>query len=286
MPRVLIAGCGYVGTILALRLSQGGYEAWGLRRCAGNLPAEIRPLSADLSSADTLKNLPPGLDYVFYTASPESSSEEAYRACYETGLANLMSSLKEAGQRPRRLFLTSSTGVYSQSSGEWVDETSPAEPTHFSGRLILEGERLLQSGPFEATVLRAGGIYGPGRTRLIEQVREGKARCTSGPPIYTNRIQVEDCAGALAHLMDDSRPAGVYIGVDCEPSDRCIVLRWMAGQLNAPPPRLEDERDLDSRRFRSNKRCSNAKLLSAGYVFRYPSFREGYRTVMAGLTTS
>jgi nucleoside-diphosphate-sugar epimerase len=183
-------------------------------------------------------------------------------------------------QSPRRVLFTSSTAVHAQSAGEWVDETSPTEPRHFSGRRVLEGEKLLLNGPFPATVIRFGGIYGPGRTSLIERVRQGVATCRDGPPLYTNRIHRDDCAGALQHLMTLPEPDSLYIGVDHEPADQCDILRWLAVQIGAPPPCVEVASGAETRRHRTNKRCGNAKLLRSGYVFRYPTFREGYTALL------
>jgi nucleoside-diphosphate-sugar epimerase len=279
MANVLIAGCGYVGTALGTRLASEGHVVWGLRRCPAALPSSIRPFVADLTAPETLEALPPGLDVVFYTASADASDDEAYRAAYVEGLHNLLRALDRQRQVLRRVFFTSSTGVYAQSSGAWVDETSPTEPAEFSGIRVLEGERLLLGGLFPATALRLGGIYGPGRTRLIDRVRQGLAVCQDGPPLHTNRIHRDDCAGALRHLMTLAEPAGLYLGVDHEPAEQCEVLRWLAAQLGVSPPRLGPPLDSTPRR-QSNKRCSNAKLVASGYTFRYPTFRDGYMTLL------
>ena len=284
MANILIAGCGYVGTALGLRLAAAGHAVWGIRRSAEGLPSGIRHLAADLTAPKTLQELPPALDVVFYTAAPNGSDEAAYRAIYVDGLRYVLEALVRQHQSPRRVLLTSSTAVYAQSAGEWVDETSPTEPQHFSGRCVLEGERVLLDGPFPATVLRLGGIYGPGRTSLIERVRQGLATCRDGPPLYTNRIHRDDCAGALHHLMTLPQPDSRYIGVDHEPADYCDVLHWLAAQLGAPPPRVEASSGPDTRRHRTNKRCRHDKLIASGYVFRYPTFREGYAALLAQTT--
>jgi nucleoside-diphosphate-sugar epimerase len=281
MANVLIAGCGYVGTALGMRLAAAGHVVWGMRRAAEGLPPGIRHLGGDLTVPETLQNLPPALDVVCYTAAPNGADEAAYRAIYVDGLRQLLEALVRQQQSPRRVLLTSSTAVYAQSTGEWVDETSPTEPTHFTGRCVLEGERVLLAGPFPATVLRFGGIYGPGRTSLIERVRQGLATCRDGPPLYTNRIHRDDCAGALHHLLTLPPSESLYIGVDHEPADQCSVLRWLAVQLGAPSPRVETSTNLDTRRQRTNKRCRNTKLVASGYIFRYPTFREGYAALLA-----
>jgi nucleoside-diphosphate-sugar epimerase len=281
MANILIAGCGYVGTALGMRLAVA-HVVWGMRRAAEDLPSNIRYLAGDLGVPQTLQDLPPDLDLVFYTAAPNGANDAAYRTIYVDGLRNLLEALARQGQSPRRVFLTSSTAVYAQSAGEWVDESSPTVPMHFTGSRVLEGERLLLDGPFPATIVRFGGIYGPGRTSLIERVRQGLAACRDGPPLYTNRIHRDDCAGALHHLMTLPDPEALYVGVDHEPADQCDVLRWLAGQIDAPMPRVEAASGADTRRYRTNKRCRNAKLVASGYVFRYPTFHEGYTALLAG----
>ena len=281
MAHILIAGCGYVGTALGMRLAAAGHVVWGLRRSAEGLPSGLHCVAADLTAPATLQDLPPALDVVFYTAAPNGADDAAYRAIYVDGLRHLLEALVRQRQSPRRVLFTSSTAVYAQSTGEWVDETSPAEPRHFTGSRVLEGERLLLDGPFPATIIRFGGIYGPGRTSLLERVRQGLAPCRDGPPLYTNRIHRDDCAGALHHLMSLPLPESLYIGVDHESADQCEVLRWLAAQLGAPAPRVEALPGTDTRRHRTNKRCRNAKLVASGYVFRYPTFREGYAALLA-----
>jgi nucleoside-diphosphate-sugar epimerase len=276
--RVLVAGCGYVGSALAASLAADGHHVWGLRRNPDRLPPGVQPLAADLSDPATLADLPPRLDHVVCTTAPDGATDEAYRAAYVDGLRNLLDALEAQGQRPRRVLLTSTTGVYGQTDGSHVDEDSPTEPTNFRGLRPLEGERLLLAGLFPATVLRLGGIYGPGRTRLIDQVRSGAATCRPGA--WTNRIHRDDCAGALRHLMLLERADALYLGVDREPAASCDVLQWLAERLGAPEPRVEAGLAEGAGRRGSNKRCSSERLARSGYRFRYPTFREGYAQML------
>ena len=274
---MLVAGCGYVGTALAIRLVEDGYTVWGLRRDVSRLPAGVLPVSADLDDPDTLQGLPPDLDVVVYTAAADRSDPGAYRAAYVDGLQNLLDALVSGGQQPRRVLFTSSTAVYAQMQGEWVDEQSPTEAADFTGKIMLEGEGRVLSGPFPGTVLRLGGIYGPGRTRLVEQVRSGQAICT--PAVYSNRIHRDDCAGALRHLMLLEQPEPIYLGVDRESAELCAIQGWLAEQLGAPPPQVKEEGT--SRRRRSNKRCSSERLVRSGYRFHFPTYREGFASLLA-----
>lgn len=280
MARVLIVGCGYVGSALGQRLAADDHEVWGLRRRPVSMPPGVQPLAGDISSPRSLKELPADLDFVFYLVSPGGRDDPHYRAAYVDGVKGLRQALAQALRPPRRLFFVSSTGVYAQRKGEWVDETSPAEPDHHSGRRLLEGESLALGGPIPATVLRLAGIYGPRRTRLVDRVRSGSATYAAGAPVWTNRIHRDDAAGALQHLMGLERPEPLYLGVDCEPSPDRAVLEWLAGVLGAPPPRPAPPGELPTRAGRSNKRCRNDRLLASGYVFRFPTFREGYSAVL------
>lgn len=291
MARILIAGCGDVGTTLGRALSAAGNEVWGLKRHPADLPSVIQPLAADLADPATLTGLPPDLDAVVYSAAAAGFSEAHYQAAYVDGVRNLLNALRQAGQRPKRLLFTSSTSVYAQHQGEWVDENSHAEAEGFSGRCIRQGERLIWNSGWTAVAVRFGGIYGPGRTRLIDSVREGSATVLDGPPLYTNRIHRDDCARVLEHLLQCPEPETLYVAVDDDPAPLDEVLNWLADQLGVPQPPCipqpplkpgaETRRD-PAARMRASKRCRNARLRASGFQFRYPSYRDGYAALLSG----
>lgn len=284
--RVLIAGCGDLGSALGVELAAAGDEVLGLRRHPERLPAPIRPLAADLSEPETLRALPE-VDAVVYAAAADRSTEEAYRLAYVDGVRNLLAAAALQRSPPRRFFFVSSTAVYAQDGGEWIDESSPAAATHFRARLLLEGEALARKSAAAATattVLRLAGIYGPGRRRLIELVRSGQATYPPGPPRYASRIHRDDAAGALAHLLRLPAPEALYLGVDDAPVDLAEVLTFLAVELDAPLPRLEEVASVPGAAGgpeRTSKRCSNVLLKSTGYRFRYPTYREGYGALLA-----
>lgn len=287
--RILIAGCGYVGSVLASELASAGHAVWGLCRDPGGLPEGVRPLQADLFSLESLGALPEGLDHVVYSAAPglggaasEDELRAAYRAIYLDGFDNLLRALSDLGEKPRRVFFTSSTSVYGQRRGEWVDEASSTKPERFAGDMLLLAEGLLRGSSFAGTSVRFGGIYGPQRTRLLERVRAGTARWRAGGAYYTNRIHRDDAAGVLRHLIESDACEALYLGVDSDPADERSVYEWLAERLGAAVPEPASAAAAASR-APGSKRCKNARLLASGYEFRYPSFRDGYAELIDAL---
>lgn len=275
MSRVLIAGCGYVGGALADRLVGEGHEVFGLRRGGAALPAGVEHVTADLSLPESLAALPVKLDAVVYAASPGTRSDAAYQEIFVTGVLHLQEALDRSSPNLGRFVFVSSTAVYAQRDGSWVDEESATEPSHFSGRRLLEGERLVLAGPGHGSVLRLAGIYGPGRLGLLERVRRGEARYMPGPPHYTNRIHRDDAAGILHQLLEGAAPPRCLLGVDSAPAPEREVQEWLAQRLGAPVPRPAPP-DPSGRKALGNRRCRNARLLARGYRLRFPTWREGY----------
>lgn len=280
VSRILIAGCGYVGTEVGTRLAAAGHEVWGLRRDATTLPSEIRSVSADLLDPALEIHLP-HVDRVIYAASADGRTEDRYRDAYVTGVGNLLAALETQDDPPGRVFYLSSTAVYGEGRGDWVDERTDPAPLDFRGVQVLRGEETVLQAGIPGVCLRLGGIYGPGRTRLLDRARSGELRCPPNGPVWSNRIHRADAAGALAHLLFLDDPEPVYLVVDEEPAPLCEVFRYVAALVGAPAPEV----DPSMRTTRSNKRCSSRLLRSAGYEFRYPTFREGYRA-LAGAETS
>ena len=271
--RVLIAGCGDVGIELATRLHADGFQVTGIRRRPAGMPDFITPLQADLAQAESLPRLAQGFDYLVYLASADGYSEAAYRNAYMEGPRSLLEWIIGQGHVPRRMLFVSSTSVYSEEGGGWVDEDSPVRTGHFGPDSLLAGEQIAARSPIESVVVRFGGIYGPGRSALLDRVRAGTATCTLGA--YTNRIHRDDCAGVLAHLLALDEVKRVYLAVDSDPAPACEVQTWLADRLDAPAPQVMQ------RNGRYNKRCSNQRLLATGYQFLYPSYRQGYEHLIS-----
>lgn len=276
--RVLIAGCGYVGTALGEALAGAGHTVFGLRRDPGSLPRAIQPVKADLDKPASLGGLPAGLDWVVYAAGAAGFTEEAYRAAYPEGSWNLVNALAEQSQKPQRVLFTSSTGVYAQTDGESVDEESPTQPTTFSGTALLEAEAVFRAAPWPSIALRLGGIYGPGRTRLIDRVRSGEANREPEPSRWLNLIHRDDIVGAIVHLLELGEPAPVYLGVDSEPQRWNELIEWFANELGVDVPPIDPAPS--TKRPPRSRRCSNKRLVASGYEFNFPSSRAGYRELL------
>ncbi len=276
MAIVLIAGCGDTGSALARLLLQAEHEVWGLRRDVDALPPGVRALRADLGRPETLTAVRRAWDFVFYTAAASIRTEKGYRETYVHGLTHILGELAACKTQPKRLFFTSSTSVYGQMDGAWVDERSATLPSGFSGRIMLEAEGVLKNAILPATAVRLAGIYGPGRDRMLRLARNGLPNPTTAKQ-FTNRIHRDDCARLLAFLMDHSQPAPLYLGVDDEPAAYHEVLSWLCGRMGITRPAPDGAATIGRG---SNKRCSNHRIKRAGFTFRYPSFREGYEAML------
>ena len=280
-PSVMIAGCGDVGIRLGLQLSRAGWTVYGLRRQAASLPVPILPVRGDLAASEVPRGWPNGnLDYLVYAASASQHDEPGYRQAYVDGLRNALSWLKQRGQHPRRLFFLSSTGVYAQNGGEWIDETSATEPTGFTGKVMLEAEQLALDSGLPATRVRMAGLYDPVRPWMQNQVRAG-LRVDREPPQYSNRIHRDDAAALLACLLQADLNGGAlddcYLGVDDDPAPLHEVVDWLRERLG-----VTQWAEQTMTRRAGSKRCSNARARALGWVPQYPSYRNGYASVRPG----
>jgi nucleoside-diphosphate-sugar epimerase len=274
MAKLLIIGSGAIGTALGNTLSDKGHQVTGLKR---NPPAsdalKFNYFAADITKAKDLENLDIDYDFLFFIVSPDEHNEKSYRDLYETGVNNLLAKFGNANQ-PAWLFV-SSTSVYGQTRGEWVDEESPAEPDNVCSQLIRQAELRLIGLNAGHTIVRFSGIYGPGREYLLRMAKQSPA-IQQTPPYYTNRIHQLDCVGVLAFLLEQ-RLAGVcvdscYLASDDDPAPMWDVISWLAQQTHCKEPVVK----YLTSEISMNKRCNNSKLKNLGYQFRYPSFKDGY----------
>lgn len=277
MPRILVAGCGKLGSAIAVLLNalpEQPAQLYGLRRNPAKVPEGVEGIGADLTSPETLAGkLPDNLDTVIYCLTPSSYDEQGYRDAYVNGLVNLLEAL--GNQQLKRLFFISSTSVYAQDDDSLVDETSPALPSRITGQQILAGEQTALTSGHPATVIRFSGIYGPSRRRFLEEVIAGRMNPATPAP-FSNRIHEEDAAAAVAYLNElalAGKPLdNCYVASDCEPVRLDEVVDWVKQQI----PCAEPVADARKGGRAGSKRCDNQRLLNTGFTFRYPDFRAGY----------
>jgi len=271
----LVAGCGDVGSRAAALIAARGDKVYGLRRSAAALPAGVLPLQADLTDPASLQALPDDIDQVLFLPTPGRRDEAAYRGLFLHGLRNLLAAL-DARRPVRRVLFASSSAVYGEHHGEWVDEDSPCRPLAFNGAILLEAEHWLMQRPGGVN-LRLSGLYGPGRTHLVGQVARGEARIPPGVRQWTNRIHVEDAAAACAHLLGLAHAEACYVLSDDAPCGVDEIHAFLAQRLGVPPPPVGDAA---TARQVGNKRLRNARLRASGFAFAYPDFRAGYAALL------
>jgi nucleoside-diphosphate-sugar epimerase len=288
--RVLIVGCGYVGLPLGARLAREGHEVFGLRRNSAAEPelrsAGILPLFADITRPTELEKLPGGFDWVVHCVAAGGDVEN-YRQIYFEGTGRVLDWL--AKDPPRKFVYTSSTSVYGQNDGSWVDETSPAEPTAGTAQILVATENLLlrsakadagRSG-FPAIILRVAGIYGPERGHGLKQFLRGLARIEGEGSRFLNMIHRDDVGGCILAALQAGRPGQIYNAADNEPATQLHFYQWLAAELEKEMPPAEPESG-SHRRGVTNKRVSNAKLRAElGYSFQFPDYRAGYLAEIA-----
>ncbi|MEI6145304.1 MAG: NAD-dependent epimerase/dehydratase family protein [Methylococcales bacterium] len=278
MAKILIIGCGSIGIQLAEVLMTKGHQVVGFKRNPpiNEVATGIVYFKADISSSASLTALSLDFDFVYFIVSPDGRNQESYEAIYNAGINNLLAHFSQAEKTPQWFFI-SSTSVYGQTQGEWVDESSPSYPENITSQLIRSAEQRLMDLNANHVIVRFSGIYGPGREYLLRMAKQVPAPAIQQtPPYYTNRIHQADCVGVLVFLLE-CRLAGkalksCYVASDDDPATTWEVMSWLAERMNTslPSPKvMQPEADM-------NKRCNNQRLKALGYQFSYPSYKEGY----------
>lgn len=274
---ILLAGCGDLGCEIARQLLSANYKVIGLRRSDADLPAGMLSIQADVTRPDSLQQLSQlNPDILIYCVAADAYNDASYRAAYVDGLRNVLAALAGASTL-RHVFFISSTGVYGQQSEALLDETTPALASDFSGIRMLEAEGLLKGLPCTGTALRLSGIYGPGRNRMIRQAADPQSWPSANR--WTNRIHRDDAARftalLVAHALQGKPLEQCYIVTDSRPVSHYEVLLWLAQQLQV------DVSQVTVPPAGGAKRLSNARMLSSGFVLRYPDYVAGYSSLLA-----
>jgi nucleoside-diphosphate-sugar epimerase len=264
MPRVLIAGCGYVGEAAANRFHDAGWEVEGwtasiesAEKLSGR-PYHVRAVDV------TDPKISGDFDVVIHCVSSRGGDEEEYRRIYFEGAQNLLRAFPKA-----TLLFTSSTSVYAQVDGSVVDETSSAEPRHVKGQILRDTEDLVLGA--DGIVLRLGGIHGPARSFFLSRFLEGSEIISNDRLI--NQIHRDDIVSALLLLAERHSEfrREIFNVVGDEPIKANEASAWLGSRLKKSVPTSAGPARR-SKRGQSNKHVSNRKLRALGWKPRYPTF--------------
>ena len=275
MPRILIAGCGYVGQATADLFHAAGWDVEGWtasEESAAALSAKPYPsCQVDISNCHQVAARPGTFDAVIHCASSRGGGVESYRQIYLNGARNLLDRFAET-----KLLFTSSTSVYGQCDGSWVTEESETKPARDTGRVLLETEKLVLER--RGTVVRLAGIYGPGRSALLNKFLASKATIDPESDRFVNQVHRHDIASAIFFLLTrETQRTQIYNVVDDQPMLQTECYRWLAQRLDRPLPPIGKSMGL-RKRGDSNKRVSNANLRSLGWTLQYPTFVDAMET--------
>lgn len=290
--RLVIFGCGYVGTAVAWQALAQGWRVQALTRNAANAEtlraSGIEVVVADLASPEWHGHLAPGPDAILNCVSGGGGGVEGYRRSYVEGLASIRTwagAQREAGGATAgTMIYTSSTSVYPQDGGVHVDELAPAEPSGERPQLLREAENLVSAPPAPWQrwfVLRLAGIYGPGRHHVIDQVRTGEV--SGRGEVHLNVIHRDDIVAAVMALA--GAPANVESGIfnlaDDGAATKAEVVAWLTQRLGVPAPRFTGE-PLARRTATPDRVIVNTRLKTVlGWRPAYPTFREGYENLLS-----
>jgi nucleoside-diphosphate-sugar epimerase len=311
MKTVFIIGAGYVaGKAASLLLDQGYTVSLGKRHPEHGIASELRDRvkvhAMDVQKPATFPLALLQAQVIIYCVASDGFSPEQYRAAYSDGLGKVLQALghnrskTDKSLSSQRLIFVSSTGVFSQEDGSRVDEHSIAEPKAFSGRIMRDAELALQefadrTSRFDACSIRFSGIYGPGRTRMIQEIAAGKPVARKRWMQLTNRIHRDDCASALAHLVKQDQIQSCYVASDTHPATFGEIATWLAARLGVSVPSIQEEPTLQEASTKmhtpppkasgglergGHKACWSTGLLAEGFAFRFPSFKEGYDSLI------
>lgn len=283
----LIVGCGYLGARVGAALLRRGEQVFGTvrssQRAKETARLGIEPVIADVLKPQTLESLPVA-ERVLYCVGFNRAGGADMRTLYVEGLRNLLERLPASAPR---LVYASSTSVYGQSDGEWVDEDSPAEPIQEGGCVCLEAEQVAshwaRAAGASLVVLRFSGLYGPDRVIRRALLERGEP-IPGDPARYLNLVHIDDAAQAAVAALDAARTDPIYLVSDDRPVERCEYYTLAARMLDAPPPRYEPSAAGSAGIVQetANRRIANRRMRTGlGVDLLYPDILVGLPAALA-----
>jgi len=283
MDPVFIVGCGYVGHRLARQLCTDGHTVVALTRTPANVSrlqaAGIRPAEGNLDNVATLANLSVAGTLLFYFAPPPP------RGVVDTRMAAFCQAVR-APNLPRRIVLISTTGVYGDCHGEWIDETRPVAPQADRARRRVDAEERLRQ--WSATtgvpivILRVAGIYGPGKLPLA-RLKAGEPVLREAESPFSNRVHVDDLVTVCRAAMERGWPGAVYNVTDGRPTTMTDYFNHVADAFHLPRPPQVGRKEAPQQMsegmmsyLAESKRVGNRLLhTELAVLLRYPDLASG-----------
>lgn len=296
VKKILILGCGYVGSAVATRALERGMRVVAVTRNAETVKQlETNGVEAYVARVDSDEwhaMVGQEFDYAVNCVSAAGNGLVGYRESYIRGTQCFVDWMR-ASEFSGRAVYTSSVSVYADSGGDWVFEDD-ASPNNDRGRIIRESEEcFLETGYWglKRCVLRLGGIYGPERHMILNRLRSAADTIAGNGDYFLNLIRLEDIVAAIGAIFeaDESPGPSIFNVVDNEPVRKAELVSWLAERLGRPCPRFDMAATArnSSRRFSgeprqaSNRRVSNALLQERlGWQPRFPSYREGFADLL------
>lgn len=283
----LVAGCGWLGQAVAASLRARGDRVTAVVRRGTNrheleqLGLEVQLL--DLADPRSAQAIPMDLEAVVACQAPTEATVDAYRQTYVEVTANLIAAC--LSRAVRSFVYTSSTAVFGQRDGSDVDETTAPLPEGEHASILAEAERLVLAAAerdrLPSRIVRISGLYGPGRTSILDRVRSGALGLGPGDEVWMNFCHRDDAVRTIVAALDRGRPGAVYHATDAEPTRRKDVVRWIASRLGIEP-REEAAGPRQGGRRGANRRIFGEKTRQElGLRLVYPSFRDGLAPLLA-----
>ncbi len=273
MYNICVLGMGYTGMAIAKYFKSKNQRVYGIIRNPERKETlekkEIIPVLADITKPETLKKIP-AAHFIVIAVSPDSRDEESYRKIYLEGVRNFIEAIQK-NPRPYLILYLSSTGAYGSKVAGHVTEDTPLQNDSWRSEVLTQAEEQILNSGYESIVFRLGGIYGPGRNRIERVKNDDWVKPEKN--VSMNVIHRDDIVGAVQTLFKEGEAGKVYLGCDDSPAPIFEFYSWLSEKLGK-------KCDLPLDAETSGKNCSNKRLKALGYMFKYPTFKEGYEELL------
>ncbi|MFB6355585.1 MAG: NAD-dependent epimerase/dehydratase family protein [bacterium] len=282
MKRALIIGYGFTGWSIDRALSDRQYKVVGLRRDwdgPEKTTYSAKKITGDITVPETLDQIDMEFDLVVNcVSSGDRGNTKRYRDVYLEGGRNVINWC--VNNDVPKLIYTGSSSVYGDSGGDWVNEETPTATDRSHVEILTQAEQEYYSAhhqyEIDAIVCRLTGIYGPGRSRVLRNFRQGRVTLKQGGTRHRNMVRREDVGKMIGILAEEESNHQCYNLTDNEPVHEKTFFQWLSEQMGREMPPVSDE---PSRR--SNKQVTNQRFMEEFDVsLEYPTYREGYRDLI------